>query len=129
MRARRLGRRVWQRRYRLPIDGVAGGRRGGNHIGSSVGYYIPAYINAVRWSYQGHPEGSRWSRVAIANLLAVRSLTVEFGLAEFVDRLIIRPTLYYATPVLNHVLWGWILGGFAADSDRRWTTHRSGPRP
>lgn len=84
-------------------------------VGSSVGYYTPAYINAVRWSFR-QQRGGRWRRAVIANLLAVRSLTVEFGFAEVIDSAVVRPGLYYAAPVLlDHVLWGWILGGLAAD--------------
>jgi hypothetical protein len=85
-------------------------------VGSSVGYYAPAYLNAVRWAYQDN-HGRPWpQRLGVANLLAVRSLTVEFGIAEAIDSLFVRPTLYYLTPLaLGNVVWGWILGGFAAD--------------
>jgi hypothetical protein len=84
-------------------------------VGSSVGYYIPAYVNAFRWSFADQ-HGSRASRAVAANLLAVRSLTVEFGIAEVIDSFLVRPILYYATPVLlGHVVWGWVLGGLVAD--------------
>jgi hypothetical protein len=130
----RLGSKVmeWTRRY-LPLE-IAGwvGELGSAAIaywltgslavaavvatvGSSVGYYAPAYVNAVRWSFR-QQQGSWWSRASMANLLAIRSLTVEFGVAEVIDSAVVRPLLYYATPVLlNHVVWGWIIGGFAAD--------------
>ena len=107
-------------------------------VGSSVGYYIPAYVNAVRWSFASQ-RGAWWSRAVAANLLAVRSLTVEFGIAEVIDSFLVRPVLYYATPVLlGHVLWGWVLGGLVADIvfyaftifsyERfgRWLAHRPG---
>jgi uncharacterized membrane protein len=84
-------------------------------VGSSVGYYIPAYVNAVRWSCAERRD-SWGARVVAANLLALRSLTVEFGIAEVIDSFLVRPLLYYATPVLlGHVVWGWVLGGFVAD--------------
>ena len=109
-------------------------------VGSSVGYYIPAYVNAVRWSVVDRRDP--WARrVLTANLLAARSLTVEFGIAEVIDSFLVRPVLYYATPVLlGHVLWGWVLGGLGADVvfyaftifsyERfgRWLAHRPGQR-
>lgn len=84
-------------------------------VASFVGYYLPAYVNALRWSYVQQP-GDALSRAAMANLLAVRSLTVEFGASEVVNSLAVRPTLIYAMPLLlDHVVWGWIVGGFIAD--------------
>ncbi len=54
----------------------------------------------------------RW----LTHLLALRSLTVEFGPAEVVDSLIVRPLLIYSAPLLlDHVLLGWIVGGAIAD--------------
>jgi len=130
----RIGSKIleWTRRY-LPCE-LAGwvGELGGAALAygltgslaaaaavatltSFVGYYLPAYVNAVRWSYVQR-SGGQLSRAAMANLLAVRSLTIEFGLGEVVDSLAVRPALIYATPLLlDHVVWGWILGGFIAD--------------
>ncbi|MGU3499404.1 hypothetical protein [Mycobacterium sp. C31M] len=79
-------------------------------LGSSVGYYLPAYVNAVRWIW----PSSR--RPVLTNLLALRSLTVEFGIAEVVDTALVRPALIFAAPILlDHVLLGWIVGGVLAD--------------
>ena len=85
-------------------------------IGSSVGYYLPAYVSAVRWSSNLESD-RRWpARTLRAHLLALRSLTVEFGPAEVIDSLAVRPALIYAAPLmLDHVVLGWILGGFIAD--------------
>lgn len=84
-------------------------------IGSSVGYYAPAYVNAVRWSAPGQEHLSRLVRAGMSHLLALRSLALEFGPAEAIDSLIVRPALIYAGPVyLNHVLLGWVVGGFVA---------------
>jgi hypothetical protein len=107
-------------------------------VGSSIGYYIPAYVNAMRWSIVER-RGSWASRVIATNLLAMRSLTVEFGIAEVIDSFLVRPALYYLTPILlGHVVWGWVLGGFVADIvfyaftifsyERfgRWLAHRPG---
>ncbi|MGH3583935.1 MAG: hypothetical protein ACRDUB_20270 [Mycobacterium sp.] len=86
-------------------------------VGSAVSYYIPAYVNAVRWSWPTLPPGSRRAKLAMSNLLAVRSITVEFGAAEALDSVFLRPVLYYAAPVLLGNVWlGWVVGGFAADA-------------
>jgi hypothetical protein len=96
-------------------------------IGSSIGYYLPAYVNAFRWTWPTTPSpvaslaptSSRtWlGRVAITKLLALRSLTMEFGIAEVIDSALVRPALIFAAPVLlDHVLLGWIVGGFIADA-------------
>ena len=77
-----------------------------------VTYYLPAYANAVRWSFPPGP-GRLAGRAARANAVAVRSLAVEFGMGEAVDSLAVRPALIYATP-----LWLEGLSGQLA----RWVT-------
>ena len=53
----------------------------------------------------------------IANLLALRSVAVEFGLAEGIDSLVVRPLMYYAGPILlGSALLGWIAAKLAADA-------------
>ena len=129
LRRARLKALEWLKRY-LPLE-IAGwvGELGGAAlaywwtgslaaaavaatVGSSVGYYLPAYISAVRWSASAVPG----RRAGLSHLLALRSLTIEFGPAELVDSLVVRPALIYAGPVmLNHVVFGWIVGGVLAD--------------
>jgi hypothetical protein len=76
---------------------------------ASVGYYATAYVNAVRWSMAEHGFGQ-------ANLLALRSIAVEFGPAEVIDSLAIRPVTLYLGPVLTgSPVGGLILGKLAAD--------------
>lgn len=85
-------------------------------IGSSIGYYLPAYVNAFRWTWPTVQARTVVGRVGLTNLLAVRSLTVEFGIAEVIDSALVRPGLIFAAPVLlDHVLLGWIVGGVLAD--------------
>ena len=85
-------------------------------VGSSAGYYLPAYISAVRWSAEAQQHRPWPARTALSHLLALRSLTIEFGPAELVDSLVVRPVLIYAAPVvLGNVVLGWIVGGFVAD--------------
>ena len=76
---------------------------------ASVGYYATAYVNAVRWSIAEHG-------FAQANLLALRSIAIEFGPAEVIDSLAIRPVTLYLGPVLTgSPVVGLILGKVAAD--------------
>jgi len=85
-------------------------------IGSSVGYYLPAYISAVRWAASLEQHRPWPARTTVSHLLALRSLTIEFGPAELIDSLAMRPALIYAGPLLlDNVLRGWIVGGFLAD--------------
>ncbi len=77
---------------------------------ASVGYYATAYVNAVRWSLGDHGFGR-------ANLLALRSVTVEFGPAEVVDSLAIRPVALFLGPALiGNGLLGLIIGKLVADA-------------
>lgn len=85
-------------------------------IGASVGYYATAYVNGVRWSYRAQ-QGRSWPmRVLIANALSLRSIAVEFGPAEVIDSIIIRPVALYAGPyILGNVAVGWVVGSLVAD--------------
>lgn len=86
-------------------------------LGSSVGYYATAYINGVRWSYQAQAGRHPLMRVVMANALAVRSIAVEFGPAEAVDSLVVRPALLFLGPaVVGNVAVGWVLGSLTADA-------------
>jgi hypothetical protein len=56
-------------------------------------------------------------RVLAANALAVRSIAVEFGPAEAIDSLVIRPALLFLGPaVVGNVAVGWVLGSLTADA-------------
>ncbi len=81
----------------------------GGTIGASVGFYAIAFGSAARLSYatQTHP---RWPvRFAAANGLAMRSVAIEFGPAELVDSLAVRPLAYYIGPALvDTAMVGWI---------------------
>ena len=85
-------------------------------IGASAGYYAAAYVSAVRWTYRGHDD-RRWpSRVLVSSLLALRSVAVEFGPAELIDSLAIRPVAFYVGPLIFHnMIAGWIFGKLVSD--------------
>ena len=125
--------REWVRRY-LPCE-IAGtvGELGGAAIaygrpgrwvprpwcatiGASAGYYAAAYISALRWSYREPGASSDRSRVLVGNLLALRSVAIEFGPAELVDSIAVRPLAFYYGPALfGNVIVGWIFGKLVSD--------------
>jgi hypothetical protein len=85
-------------------------------IGASVGYYAAAYSCAVRTTYREHGHLRRTRRVLAANAFALRSVAIEFGPAEVIDSLFIRPVAFYLGPILfGNVLAGWIFGKLVAD--------------
>lgn len=85
-------------------------------IGASAGYYATAYINGVRWAYRAQ-TGRRWPmRVLVANGLTARSIAVEFGPAETIDSITIRPIALYLGPlVVGSTAVGFVLGSVVAD--------------
>jgi hypothetical protein len=55
-------------------------------------------------------------RVLVANFRALRSIAIEFGPAEIIDSVLIRPVALYAGPfLLGNVVVGWIVGSIVAD--------------
>lgn len=85
-------------------------------IGASAGYYAAAYGNALRWSYRDHAH-RRWpSRLLMSNLLALRSVAVEFGPAELIDSIAVRPVAFYVGPLIfDNTIVGWIFGKLISD--------------
>jgi hypothetical protein len=85
-------------------------------IGASAGYYSAAYVTAVRWSYHGSNR-QRWpARVLMSNLLALRSVVVEFGPAELIDSIAVRPIAFYVGPqIFDNTLAGWIFAKLISD--------------
>jgi hypothetical protein len=85
-------------------------------IGASVGYYAAAYGAAVRTTYRAHLHLPRMRRAVTANGLALRSIAIEFGPAEVIDSLLIRPPAYYLGPILfGGTVAGWIFAKLVAD--------------
>jgi hypothetical protein len=85
-------------------------------IGASAGYYAAAYVSALRWSYVDNVH-RRWSsRVLVSNLLALRSVAVEFGPAELIDGVAVRPFAFYVGPLIfDNTAVGWIFGKLVSD--------------
>ena len=125
--------REWVRRY-LPCE-IAGtvGELGGAAIaslatgslaaaaitatvGASLGYYATAYVSALRWTYRDHADRRWLSRMLISNLLALRSVAVEFGPAELIDSVAVRPIAFYVGPsIFDNTVAGWIFGKLVSD--------------
>lgn len=52
----------------------------------------------------------------MSNLIALRSVAVEFGPAELIDSVAIRPFAFYAGPLIfDNTIGGWIFGKLVAD--------------
>ena len=85
-------------------------------IGASVGYYATAYANGFRWSYAALAGRSWPMRVLVANVLTIRSIAVEFGPAEAIDSIVIRPIMLYVFPfVIGNTAVGFVVGSIVAD--------------
>lgn len=85
-------------------------------VGASVGYYAAAYTSAVRWAYREHGHRPAVTRLVVANLFAFRSVAIEFGPAELIDSIAIRPLAYYVGPLLfGSLAVGWIFGKLVSD--------------
>lgn len=85
-------------------------------IGASAGYYAAAYTAAVRTIYHAHHHLPRTRRALTANGLALRSIAIEFGPAELIDSVLIRPLAFYLGPILfGGMVAGWIFAKLVAD--------------
>lgn len=85
-------------------------------IGASAGYYAAAYVNGVRWAYRAQIGRSRPMRLLVANGLTARSIAVEFGPAETIDSITIRPLALYLGPlIVGNTAIGFVVGSVVAD--------------
>ncbi len=85
-------------------------------IGASAGYYAAAYTSALRWAYRDHSGRPAVARIVTANLFALRSVAIEFGPAELIDSIAIRPLAYYVGPTMfGNLVAGWIFGKLLSD--------------
>jgi hypothetical protein len=85
-------------------------------IGASAGYYATAYVSALRWSNRGQDHRPWPSRVLMSNVFALRSIVIEFGPAELIDSVAVRPLAFYVGPLMfGNLIAGWIFGKLASD--------------
>ncbi|MCL3861117.1 hypothetical protein [Actinotalea sp. K2] len=123
--------RYWLRRY-LPNEiagtlGAVGGAwlayrmsgslvvaAGAGTVAEAVAFYGVAYARALRVELRAHRSVARRHAVLRTAALTV----VEFGPAEVVDSLLVRPGLLWIGPMLTGTtpVVGWLLGKLAADA-------------
>lgn len=85
-------------------------------VGASAGYYAAAYASAIRWALREYGDRPTVPRLVVANLFAFRSVAIEFGPAELIDSIAIRPLAYYLGPILfGNVVIGWVFGKLMSD--------------
>ena len=116
VRDRGHGRRARRRRHCLLAHRFDGRRRDHRDGRRSAGYYAAAYTSAVRWAYREYDDRPTLARLIVANLFAFRSVAIEFGPAELIDSIAIRPLAYYFGPMIfGNVAAGWIFGKLVSD--------------
>lgn len=85
-------------------------------LGETVGFYGTAAYREIRQYYQLHHEHARLRRIWLTSLHAVRGMLIEFGPAEVVDSLFVRPALMYILPqVTGNIATGLLAGKLLAD--------------
>jgi len=88
-------------------------------LAEGIGFYG---VFAVRqlWRFGRSPRVAARRRlsakVSLTLVLTARSMAVEFGPAELLDTILIRPFLMFAVPALLGPTWyAWLIGKIAAD--------------
>jgi hypothetical protein len=85
-------------------------------IGESLGYYGCIVVREVRSCDTRHRDLGTLRRRWLTGTRTVRNLLIEFGPAELVDSLLVRPFFMYLMPSLLHDFTAGILvGKLAAD--------------
>jgi hypothetical protein len=85
-------------------------------IGETIGYYAAAIGRDVIAHYRLHQERTGHRRFWFTCITCIRSLLVEFGLAEIVDSAFVRPYLLWLSPQLvGQLQLGWLMAKLAAD--------------
>ncbi|MCK8609856.1 hypothetical protein [Agromyces sp. C10] len=89
-------------------------------VAESVGYYALVVVRGVRGHLASHRVGripSPAGRVVAAVALTLRGMLAEFGPAEVLDTLVVRPALLVASAAwLGPDPRAWLVGKLAADA-------------
>jgi hypothetical protein len=100
----------------LITDSLAAAALAGT-VGAAVGYYATAFIAAVRLAFRHQEKHAGPMRAIVATALALRSVAVEFGPAELIDSVTVRPAAYYFMPtLLGNVVGGWLAAKLISDA-------------
>lgn len=85
-------------------------------IGEAFGFYATAGFREVVHYYNLHHHHAHLKRLWLTGYHTVRGMLIEFGAAEVIDGLTIRPYMLYHLPLLLHnVPLGWLVGKLIAD--------------
>lgn len=85
-------------------------------VGASGGYYATAFLTALRWIHRDQQHRRGAARVVVSIVLALRSVAIEFGPAEVIDSVMVRPLAFYLGPAMfGNVAAGWIFGKLVSD--------------
>jgi hypothetical protein len=85
-------------------------------IGESFGYYGCMVVREALRNDTRHRHLGRTKRLWLTGTITVRDLLIEFGPAELVDTVLVRPLLMYLMPILLHDFTvGILVGKLAAD--------------
>jgi hypothetical protein len=84
-------------------------------LGGNIGYFGTILASDV-WLTRRKLAGEGKRLTTRIFLKIIRALLIEFGVAEILDSLFIRPALLYYLPIwMNDLTWGLIAGKFLAD--------------
>jgi hypothetical protein len=88
----------------------------GGTIGENVGYYGYFVVLETRRHYAGHAQHPQLRRIFLTAVKTLRDLLVEFGPAEALDSLFVRPfCMYFGPQLVSNFTLGILLGKLAAD--------------
>ncbi|HSX34720.1 MAG TPA: hypothetical protein VLF62_03710 [Candidatus Saccharimonadales bacterium] len=68
-------------------------------VGETIGYYAAALGGEVFRQWRSHHMHARFKRIWLTSVRSLGNLIVEFGPAEIVDSLVVRPGLFYLLPL------------------------------
>jgi hypothetical protein len=89
----------------------------GGTIGENIGYYGYFVVQETARHYAGHRQHPPLRRILLTAAKTLRDLLVEFGPAEALDSLLVRPFCMFVGPqLLGHFGLGILLGKLAADA-------------
>lgn len=85
-------------------------------LAEAVGYYGAASIREITHFYKKHHGHAPLKRAMLTAGHSLRGMITEFGPAEFIDGLFIRPLLLYKMPsLIGNVALGWLVAKLIAD--------------
>jgi hypothetical protein len=86
-------------------------------VGETLGYYGVALVRECKRYWPAGAAYGRLQRIRLCIGYSLRGLLVEYGVAELIDSIAIRPALFYMVPqwLGGHVLLGLLTAKLLAD--------------